>query len=56
MRHNGDVEELVGYKVLCLGEIRHSEDHGVTDRKQKRNISTRRENSALLNVVGSLVR
>lgn len=35
LRHNGDVEELVGYEVLCLGEIRHSEDYGVTDRKKR---------------------
>lgn len=35
LRHSGDVEELVGYKDLCLGERRYSEEYGVTDRAKR---------------------
>ena len=35
LRHSGDVKELVGYKILCLVERRHSEEYGVTDRMKR---------------------
>lgn len=54
LRHSGDVKELVGYKILFRRKktFRRIWCH----RQNEENISTRREKSALLNVVGSLVR